>query len=91
MANLNNMFNSDNSMAFTITLLMTTKYITLNKAGPLSESTISSVISAKMSDLVRDLGVTAMIAALSGNVTSSSWVKIAVYFGTLYISICSNR
>lgn len=89
MANLNNMFNSDDSMAFTITLLMTTKYITLNKGGNLSDSVIGSVLSNKFSDLVRDGFLTSMIIALQGFPSKSCMIKIGVYFATLYCCICS--
>ena len=89
MANLNNLFNSDDSMAFTITLLMTTKYITINKGPQISDSAVSAVISAKLSDLCRDLSLTLLAVCLSGWPSSGSLVKMGVYFGTLYACLCS--
>lgn len=88
MANLNNMFNSEDSMAFTITLLMTTKYITVNKGGSLHNETVVSVISSKLSDFTRDLILTLMIVLLGGQPSKSTVVKMAAYLLTLFCCIC---
>ena len=88
MANLNNMFNSEDSMAFTITLLMTTKYITLSKGGGLNNDTIVNVMSAKLSDFVRDISVTFMILLLGGQPSKSTLIKMVTYFFALFCCIC---
>ena len=66
MANLNNMFNSDDSMTFTIILLMIVKYVVMVKGGSMSHEIIQNLMANKFSDFWRDLWLTAVMYVLEG-------------------------
>ena len=89
MANLNNLFNSEESLSFTITILMTTKYIVLNKGGNLSQDVINNVLGSKFSDFWRDFFLALIYSILSGTLTSGFMLKGGIYFMTLFLCICN--
>jgi hypothetical protein len=89
MANMNNLFNSDDAMVFTVTLLMSTKYIGLSKNGKASPELTTSVCYGKVNDLIRDLLLWYLIKSLSDSITNDFVFKGAVYILSIVISTCS--
>ena len=90
MANMNNLFNSEDAMVFTVTLLMSTKYIGLVKNGKVSQELTTSVCYGKVNDIIRDLLLWYLIKTLSDTITNDFLFKGAVYILSIVISTCSS-
>jgi len=89
MANMNNLFNSDDAMVFTVTLLMSTKYIGLSKNGKVTQEMTALVCYGKVNDIIRDLLLWYLIKSLSDSVTNDFVFKGGVYILSIIISTCS--
>jgi len=89
MATLNILLSSMEALAYSIFIVMITKYILAIKTGKTNEETIHNMMSSKFSDLWRDAILVLTVLSISGaNLSVSLFSKVFLYFATIIFCIC---
>ena len=88
MANLNNLFNSEDSLVFAVAFLMSTKYIYLSKNGKAPIETVNLVLLTKYNDFTKDIIIWLTTLMIAEKISQEYMFKAFIYFLSILASTC---